>query len=59
MHGFSVYVVYNISYLQVVILGILISSKKMGRKNRMSMRTRHPVMLKFTILKFCHEDFPP
>jgi hypothetical protein len=54
MHGFSVYVVYDISYLQIVVLGILFSSSKMGRKNLMSMRTRHPVKLKSTkrILKF-------
>ena len=54
MHGLSVYVVYNISYLQIVVLGILFSSSKMGRKNLMSMRTYHPVKLKFTkrILKF-------
>jgi hypothetical protein len=53
MHGFSVYVVYNIS-LQIVVLGILFSSSKMGRKNLMSMRARHPVKLKSTkrILKF-------
>jgi hypothetical protein len=54
MHGFSVYVVYNISYLQIVVLGISFSSSKMGRKNLVSMKVRHPVKLKSTkrILKF-------
>ena len=48
MHDFSVYVVYNISILQKVVLGILFSSSKMGRKNLMSMRARHLVKLKST-----------
>jgi hypothetical protein len=46
MYGFSVNVVYDISYLQIVVFGILFSSSKMGRKNHTLMNTRHPAKLK-------------
>ncbi len=57
MHGFSVYVIYNISYLQIVVLGILFSSSKMGRKNLMLMRARHLVKLKSTKYEMVLEVF--
>ena len=54
MYGFSVNVVYDISYSQIVEFDILFSSSKMGRKNLTSTKTRHPAKLKFMdrILKF-------
>ena len=61
MHGFSVYVVYNISYLQIVVLGILFSSSKMGSKNLEVDLGASSVEVHEMIsnLKYCHTDLSP